>query len=89
MGEPVPHSYANTTDFNAWNQGALAGKIALAAPIKKEKPATFCGMGFMFMSGETSHPDEAWRFMEYVASAETMWTRYEMLSFRICISFSG
>ena len=72
-------TYANTTDFNAWNQGALAGKIALAAPIKKEKPATFCGMGFMFMSGETSHPDEAWRFMEYVASAETMWTRYEML----------
>lgn len=72
-------TYANTTDFANWNGGALAGKIAMAAPLKKERQATFCGMGFMFMSNETAHKDEAWRFMEYASSADVAWTRYEML----------
>lgn len=72
-------TYANTTDFATWNSGALAGKIAMAAPLKQEKQATFCGMGFMFMSSETAHKEEAWRFMEYASSADVAWTRYEMM----------
>lgn len=72
-------TYANTTDYALWNEGALAGKIAMAAPLKKERQATFCGMGFMFMSSETPHKEEAWRFMEYASSADVAWTRYEMM----------
>ncbi len=72
-------TYANTTDFANWNNGALAGKIAMASPLKKEKQATFCGMGFMFMSSETPHKEEAWRFIEYASSADVAWTRYEMM----------
>ena len=72
-------TFANTTDFTNWNNGALAGKIAMAVPLRKERQATFCGMGFMFMSNETPHKDEAWRFIEYASSADVAWTRYEML----------
>ncbi len=69
----------NTTDFHNWNEGAVAGKIAMASPLTHERQATFCGMGFMFMSGETPHKDEVWRFIEFIASAEEMWRRYEEL----------
>ncbi len=37
-------------------------------------------MSFMFMSGETKHKDEVWKFIEYVSSPESMWTRYEDLA---------
>ena len=65
--------------FKQLNEGALKGKIALASPLKNTQQATFCGMSFMFMSGETQHKDEVWKFIEYVSSAESMWTRYEDL----------
>ncbi len=69
----------NMTDFHNWNQGAVAGKIAMASPLTHKRQATFCGMGFMFMSGETPHKQEVWRFIEFVSSPEEMWRRYEEL----------
>ncbi len=69
----------NMTDFHNWNQGAVSGKIAMASPLTHKRQATFCGMGFMFMSGETPHKDEAWRFIEFIASPDEMWRRYEEL----------
>ena len=65
--------------YKQLNEGALKGKIALASPLKNTQQATFCGMSFMFMSGETKHKDEVWKFIEYVSSPESMWTRYEDL----------
>lgn len=70
---------ANDTSFTNWNVGDLEGNIAMADPVSGTKQATFCGMSFMFMSGETEHKDEVWKFIEYVSSAESMWTRYEDL----------
>lgn len=72
-------TFANDTNFANWNTGDLEGKIAMADPISGTKQATFCGMQFMFMSGETEYKDEVWKFIEYVSSAENMWTRYEDL----------
>jgi len=69
----------NTSDFYNWNQGALEGKIAMAAPLTHKEQSTFCGMSFMFMSGETPHKDEVWKFIEFVSSADEMWKRYEEL----------
>lgn len=69
----------NITDFYNWNQGTVAGKIAMAAPLMNKKQATFCGMSFMFMSGETPHKEEVWKFIEYISSSEQMWKRYEDL----------
>ena len=69
----------NTSEFYNYNKGGLEGKLAMAAPTSKVKQATFCGMGFMFMSGETKYKDEVWDFIAYVASAEEMWNRYEKL----------
>lgn len=51
----------------------------MADPISGTQQATFCGMNFMFMSGETEHKEEVWKFIEYVSFAENMWTRYEDL----------
>lgn len=65
--------------FKQLNDGALKGKIALASPLKNTQQATFCGMSFLFMSGETRHKEEVWKFIEYVSSPESMWTRYEDL----------
>ena len=64
--------------FKQLNEGALKGKIALANPLKihSRQPSA---LSFMFMSGETQHKDEVWKFIEYVSSAESMWTRYEDL----------
>lgn len=72
-------TFANDTSFANWNTGDLEGKIAMADPISGTQQATFCGMSFMFMSGETEHKEEVWKFIEYVSSAESMWTRYEDL----------
>ncbi|MCD7750959.1 MAG: ABC transporter substrate-binding protein [Lachnospiraceae bacterium] len=72
-------TFAGTADFDNWNSGALTGKIAYAAPLTHVAQGTFCGMSFLFMSGETKHPQEAWRFIEYMASADIMWERYETL----------
>ncbi|WMJ89773.1 ABC transporter substrate-binding protein [Anaerocolumna sp. MB42-C2] len=66
-------------DFKKWEASGLKGKIAMAAPLKNTKQATFCGMSFMFMSGETEKKDAVWKFIEYVSNAENMWTRYEDL----------
>ena len=59
------------------DQGELAGKIAMAPPLAGARQATFCGVTFLFLSGETKHPEESWKFMEYISSKEEMWTRYE------------
>lgn len=67
------------TEFKNFSSGEMQGKIAMASPLTNKKQATFCGMNFMFMSGETKHSEEAWKFIEYVSSAESMWTRYEDL----------
>ncbi len=67
----------NDQDFQNMNQGELEGKIALAPPLTGKVQATFCGVTFLFMSGETKAPDEAWRFMEYISEGEEMWNRYE------------
>lgn len=72
-------TFASDTSFASWNTGDLEGKIAMANPISGAQEATFCGMSFMFMSGETEHKEEVWKFIEYVSSAESMWTRYEEL----------
>lgn len=66
----------NTSDFYNWNQGAMEGKIAMAAPLTNREKRTFCGMSFMFMSGETEYKDEAWKFIEFISSSEQMWKRY-------------
>ncbi len=67
----------NDQDFQNMNQGELEGKIALAPPLTGQVQATFCGVTFLFMSGETKVPDAAWTFMEYISSSEEMWKRYE------------
>lgn len=67
----------NDQDFKNMDQGDLEGKIAMAAPIEGTKQATFCGVTFLYMSGETKHSDESWKFMEYISSKDEMWTRYE------------
>ena len=72
-------TFASDSNFANWNTGDLEGKIAMADPISGTQQATFCGMNFMFMSGETEHKEEVWKFIEYVSSAENMWTRYEDL----------
>lgn len=72
-------TFGSDQDFQTWNSGALNGKIAMASPMENTKQATFCGMSFLFMSGETKHREEVWRFMEYVSTAENMWERYEEL----------
>ena len=72
-------TFGSDQDFQTWNSGALNGKIAMASPMENTKQATFCGMSFLFMSGETKHKEEVWRFMEYVSTAENMWERYEEL----------
>lgn len=72
-------TFGSDQDFQTWNSGALKDKIAMASPLKNKKQATFCGMGFLFMSGETEHKEEVWRFMEYISSPENMWKRYEEL----------
>lgn len=70
-------TFGNDQDYQTYNSGALKGKIALASPMKNEKQATFCGMSFLFMSQETEHKEEVWRFMEYVSNPDNMWKRYE------------
>lgn len=72
-------TFASDSNFANWNTGDLEGKIAMADPISGTQQATFCGMNFMFMSGETEHKEEVWKFIEYVSFAENMWTRYEDL----------
>ncbi len=67
----------NDQDFKNMNQGDLEGKIAMASPVTGTKQATFCGVTFLFLSGETKHPEESWKFMEYLSSKDEMWTRYE------------
>lgn len=67
------------SDFKKWNSDALAGKIAMASPVANSRQATFCGMQFLFMSGETKYSEEAWKFIEYASSKESMWARYEQL----------
>lgn len=72
-------TFGSDQDFQTWDSGVLKGKIAMASPMENTKQATFCGMSFLFMSGETEHKEEVWRFMEYVSSSENMWKRYEEL----------
>ena len=69
----------NTSDFHNWNQGAMEGKIAMAAPMTNKEQRTFCGMSFLFMSGETQYKEEVWKFIEFISSSEQMWKRYEDL----------
>ena len=69
----------NTLDFHNWNQGAMEGKLAMAVPLTNREQRTFCGMSFLFMSGETEHEEEAWKFIEFISSSEQMWKRYEEL----------
>lgn len=69
----------NTSDYYNWNQGAMEGKLGMAEPLTHKNQGTFCGMSFMFMSGETEHKDEVWKFIEFISSSEQMWDRYEML----------
>lgn len=72
-------TFANDASFANWNTGNLEGKLAMASPISGTQKATFCGMNFMFMSGETEHKEEVWKFIEYISTAENMWARYEEL----------
>lgn len=72
-------TFASDIDFANWNTGDLEGKIAMADPISGTRQATFSGMNFMYMSGETEHKEEVWKFIEYVSTPENMWTRYEDL----------
>lgn len=65
------------TDFKKWSDSGLEGKIAMAPPLKETKQAAFCGVSFMFMSSETAHPEESWKFIEYISRPENMWKRYE------------
>ena len=67
------------SDFRKWNSEGLKGKIAMAAPLSNTQQATFCGMQFLFMNGETEYDEEAWKFIEYASSKESMWKRYEDL----------
>lgn len=69
----------NTLDFYNWNQGSMEGKLAMAVPLTNKEQRTFCGMSFLFMSGETEYREEAWKFIEFISSSEQMWKRYEDL----------
>lgn len=72
-------SITSDSGFKQLNEGELKGKIALADPMSKKRQATFCGMSFMFIGGESEHKDAAWKFIEYISTPENMWTRYEDL----------
>lgn len=69
----------NTLDFYNWNQGSMEGKLAMAVPLTNKEQRTFCGMSFLFMSGETEYREEAWKFIEFISSSEQMWKCYEDL----------
>lgn len=59
-------------NFQSINTGSLAGKLATASPISNVQAGTFCGMHFMFMNSRSKYKDEAWKFMEFLASKESM-----------------
>lgn len=69
----------NENDFKTFNQGELEGKIGIAEPLQNTQQATFCGMNFLFMSSESQHKEEAWKFIEYMSSKDAMWSRFEQL----------
>ena len=47
--------------------------------MTNKEQRTFCGMSFLFMSGETQYKEEVWKFIEFISSSEQMWKRYEDL----------
>lgn len=54
----------------------LEPDLGVAPPLSRVRQATFAGMGLFFIPSTTRHPDEAWKFIEFMMSEEEMWRRF-------------
>lgn len=70
------------TTTGAYHTAVESGiNVGVAAPLTKEKQATFCGMHFLYVSSDSQNQDAAWEFIKYAEQADNMWDRYEKMSF--------
>ena len=57
-----------------------AGKVGIALPPNNGYKATFCGCNMLFIGRDCKHPDEAFKFIEFVLSPESTLKRAEMVN---------
>lgn len=72
----------SVTTTGAYHTAVESGiNVGVAAPVIKEKQATFCGMHFFYISSDSNKQDAAWEFIKYAEQADKMWDRYEQMGF--------
>lgn len=56
------------------------GKVGIALAPHQKDPAMFCGCNMLFIGGDSSHPDEAFTFIEFALSADEVMARAKELN---------
>ncbi len=69
------------SNYKSLMESDMKDKIGIAKPMTQQKEATFCGVHFMFMSGDTKNKEASWKFIEFVTNEENTWQRYLDLGF--------